>query len=141
MEMISSTWRFDSDGPLTGCGVDMESATRFSGLAATDESVMPFVFSARELDHARRQPAPNRALCISFTCKEALRKALDRPYNFTECETFPVADKETVAWEGALHLSESTAVRGFRAFARSTVNPLVPDEWVTAVMLIAEEAP
>ena len=141
METTLSTWRFDSDRPLTGCGVDVESATRFNGLAATDESVMPFVFSARELEHARRQPAPNRALCISFTCKEALRKALDRPYDFTECEAFPIADNKTAAWEGALHLSESTAVGGVHAVARSTVNPLVPDEWVTAVMLIAEEVP
>jgi phosphopantetheinyl transferase (holo-ACP synthase) len=33
-------------------------------------------------------PCPARGLCAAFCVKEAMRKALGRPFDFTECEFF-----------------------------------------------------
>jgi len=53
---------------------------------------MPLAFTRAEVDHARTQPSPARALCASFCAKEALFKALRAPYNFTDCELLLGAD-------------------------------------------------
>ena len=141
MEMSSSTRRFDADAPLTGCGVDVEATTRFLWVAESETPVLPFVFSQREWLHARHQADPTRALCISFSCKEALRKALGRPFNFTECEVFPETTDETRDWEGCLQLASTKEFKGLRASAHAFLNPLSREEMVTAVFLSEEKAP
>jgi len=70
---------------LCGYGIDAEYPRRFSRFTREKEHPLPFVFSPQEWDHARQSSCPEKALCISFCCKEAMYKALDMPYNFTEC--------------------------------------------------------
>ena len=70
---------------LLGCGIDAERVQRFSKLPGR-ERPWPLVFTPREVAHARSLPEPAEALCAAFCCKEALFKALPRPFNFTDCE-------------------------------------------------------
>ena len=86
MATTSSTWNFSTDLPLKSCGIDTETIDRFSRCAPPPEHSMPFVFSKREYDHAFSLPEPSRGLCAAFCCKEAFRKALAEPYNYTDIE-------------------------------------------------------
>ena len=139
MEMNSSIHRFDSEGRLIGCGIDVETSTRFTVPEDSRETTMPFVFSGNEIRHALGRPNPSRALCISFSCKEALRKALGRPFNFDDCETFPVPDEASGAWSGLLHLNNPSDFPGLKAYAQSFANPLCPEEMITSVFLVEEQ--
>lgn len=49
---------------------------------------MPLVFTKKEIDHCMRLKNPAAGLCASFCVKEAMLKALRRPYDFTGCEFF-----------------------------------------------------
>ena len=142
MEMTSSTWRSSGRGKLIGCGVDVESVDRFQQVAENDDHPMPFVFTVEELEHARSRKEPARALCIAFSCKEALRKALPEPYNYTECEVFPDFDAEGDICDGPLHLSLS-ALSGERLAAamRTMVNPMNRNEMITSVYVFKEARP
>jgi phosphopantetheine--protein transferase-like protein len=90
--MTSSTSSSDPRAPLVGCGVDCEAIARFEPMLAADELPMPPVFTRAEVEHARTRPSPARALCACFCAKEAAFKALNAPYNFTDCELFLVSD-------------------------------------------------
>lgn len=79
------TFNSESDFPLIGCGIDGETIARFSHLVDQDEP-LPMVFTPGERDHARSSTSPAEAFCAAFCCKEALLKALGRPYDFTSCE-------------------------------------------------------
>ena len=85
METASLTWRFESPSGLLGCGVDLESAERFSKWAAGIDTPA-FVFTPAEIAHAASLPDPALGLAVAFCCKEAVFKALGGPYAFTECE-------------------------------------------------------
>ncbi len=50
---------------------------------------MPFVFTRKERSRCRRLSDPAAGLCAAFCVKEALYKAIGRPYNFTDCEFLP----------------------------------------------------
>jgi phosphopantetheinyl transferase (holo-ACP synthase) len=49
---------------------------------------MPFVFTRKEIDFAYTLAHPEASFCRSFCCKEAVYKALKKPYSFTDCELF-----------------------------------------------------
>ena len=68
--------------------MDCEEIARFAPMLAAEAHPMPLVFTRAEVDHARTAPFPARALCASFCAKEAVLKALNAPYDFTDCELF-----------------------------------------------------
>ena len=142
METISSTWSSERPYRLLGCGVDLETVDRFRNLSTGRDVPMPFVFTTNEIAHARQQAETARALCVCFSCKEAVRKALGAPYNYTECEIFPVFQDTTLSFEGAFFLSDdfrkSTGVReGYLRTVPLSEDAL--DQW-TAVLLYADGA-
>lgn len=143
MEMTLSTWRFDPRTNLIGCGIDVETVDRFHSVAENDDHCMPLVFTQKEIEHARRQISPARTLCVAFSCKEALQKALRHPYNFTQCETFPVLNGWQTAHEGSLRLSVD--LKGpfdtLAATMRTFSNPNTNTEMITIVYLFGEERP
>jgi len=81
----SEAWLLDTGLKLFACGVDAERISRFEKLVG-ESRPWPLVFSAREAAHARKTKNPAEALCAAFCCKEALFKALERPFSFPECE-------------------------------------------------------
>ena len=147
METISSTWSSEQSCRLLGCGVDLETVDRFQDLSEASDSEasdfpMPFVFTKGEITHARQQAEAARALCVCFSCKEAVRKAVGVPYNYTECEAFPVFQKESLAFEGTLLFSDdfrkSTGI--CEGYLRSApLNAEALEQW-TAVLLYANGA-
>jgi phosphopantetheinyl transferase (holo-ACP synthase) len=88
---------------LQGCGIDSEKISRFETIARESGYPLPFVFSRAEMDHCRRLTNPAVGLCAAFCCKEALRKAIASPYNFTDCEALFDEQGRTVS----LRLTES----------------------------------
>ena len=88
METTFSTWTCEAPGPLIGCGIDAERISRFLRYTAGEAHPMPFVFSSREIRYSRSSASPQRSLCASFCCKEALFKAIREPYDFPACELF-----------------------------------------------------
>jgi phosphopantetheinyl transferase (holo-ACP synthase) len=121
----------------------VETVDRFQSVAENDDRFMPLVFTQKEVEHARRQISPGRTLCVAFSCKEALLKALRHPYNFTQCETFPVLNGRQSAYEGSLRLSPDpngpfvTLAATMRTFS----NPNTNTEIITIVYLFGEERP
>lgn len=89
MGMTSSTWNFDSDLSLIGCGIDAENIHRFARILQDDFPQFPLVFTKREIQFILKTPFPEKSMCACFCCKEAVFKALGEPYNFIECELFP----------------------------------------------------
>ena len=86
MATTSLTWTFSSCCRLVSCGVDAERVGRFGRWAIAGAGFMPFVFTKKERSHCRGLDHPAAGLCAAFCVKEALYKALGRPYNFTDCE-------------------------------------------------------
>lgn len=79
----SSTWTSETPLPLVGCGIDTERPDRFRKVAA-GEAEWPMLFSPEESALLRAQPDPALAFCASFCCKEALLKAVESTYSYTE---------------------------------------------------------
>ena len=101
---------------------------------------MPFVFTKREITHARQQAETARALCVCFSCKEAARKAVGIPFNYTECEALPVFQNERLTFEGTLLLSDDfRKAAGIReGYLRTApLNEEALLQW-TAVLLYAD---
>ena len=138
--MTSLTWRFETGPKLIGCGVDCETADRFVDIAAGFSHPMPFAFTGKEIDHARHQRDSARALCLCFTCKEALLKALGEPYNFTDCELFPALDDASSVIEEEVvlgpHLKRDGGIS--RAICRSVEGASRTGEIISAVYLFGE---
>lgn len=80
--MILSTQSFSSDMQLKGCGVDIENIDRFNNWA---EEPPPFIYSPKEIELLPTFTDKLVYLCSVFCIKEALFKALQKPYNFNEC--------------------------------------------------------
>ncbi len=135
--MTSLTWSSEAQH-IVGCGVDCEATRRFG--AYTDaEAPMPFVFTRREVEGARRQADPARALCLCFTCKEALFKAAG-PYDYTACEVPPTLRDDALLFHGELTLDPAlkTAWGVSRVMARSLAAG--SDEVISTVYLLAGES-
>jgi len=81
------TSNFESPLPLIGCGIDAESVDRFRRYDLRDNP-LPMVFSSDEISHIRSLSDRALGLCASFCCKEALFKALGKPYTFNQCHLF-----------------------------------------------------
>ncbi len=79
-------WSFDCKDSLISCGIDAEIIKRFRKWSGNPEDPPPFIYSEREREHVFSFNDPAKPLCVSFCCKEALFKALARPYNFNKCE-------------------------------------------------------
>lgn len=80
-------WRYDAAETLLGCGVDAEEIHRFTRFL-DDPDRYALIFSAREHLHNRALGQPLDGYCASFCCKEAVFKALEKPFHFSECELF-----------------------------------------------------
>jgi phosphopantetheinyl transferase (holo-ACP synthase) len=137
MATTSLTWRFETESPLRfiGCGIDSEKVDRFDGLVARAGSPMPFVFSHREVRHNRGLPHPAEGFCVGFCLKEAARKALPGPLNFSECEVF--GEPGPLGATNRIHMRLSDALkREFcieKAVCTAEVSGLDPNEIVAAV--------
>lgn len=86
MATTSLTWTFSSCCRLVSCGIDSERVGRFRRWSKDGSAFLPFVFTKKERSRCRRLSNPAAGLCAAFCVKEALYKALGRPYNFTDCE-------------------------------------------------------
>jgi phosphopantetheinyl transferase (holo-ACP synthase) len=82
----SLTWTFNSCRDLVSCGIDSEHIHRFSRWALQKGHFLPFLFTNNEIAHCRKLQDPAVGLCAAFCVKEALFKALKRPYHVTGCE-------------------------------------------------------
>jgi phosphopantetheine--protein transferase-like protein len=143
MATSSFTWTYKIQGKPVGCGVDLETVDRFRGVLENDVRFMPFVFTKNELDHAQAQHDPALALSACFTAKEAVRKALRAPYNFTECELFPFFTEEQQVFQGEIVLSSQ--LKHAHGLSGAGVQcSLIRDadgEILTTVILFQEETP
>ena len=83
--MTSSTWTSDERATLLGVGIDAERVDRFERSRPTGNP-LPLVFSDREVEHATVSSEPAAALCAAWCFKEALFKALGRPFDPREAE-------------------------------------------------------
>ncbi len=95
------TWPLDSSVSFRRVGIDAESPERVWSLLCSGGRPGPHVFSSREVAHNRTLPDAAAGFCACFCTKEALFKALNRSYNYLECELFlnPAAEEQE------LHLS------------------------------------
>ena len=95
--MTLLTWSFEPTLHLSGCGVDSERVDRFANLVDQND---PFelVFSAREISHIRTLSNQAEGFCMAFCCKEAICKALERPFDFRDCELLldPAESEQTL---------------------------------------------
>lgn len=80
-------FKSDSNTPLIGCGIDVETIDRFSSYTGQDNP-LPMVFTTNEINHIHTLSDHAAGFCASFSCKEAVYKALGQPINFIECELF-----------------------------------------------------
>ena len=135
--MASSTWTCESASPLIGCGVDCESVARFEAWAAPDGRPPAFVFSEREIAHARTLPDPAAALCACFGCKEAVLKAIGEPYGYAECELLPDPARSV----HDIHLGPALRRRSGATRAIAVVCPEARDrgELIVVAYLFGEE--
>jgi phosphopantetheinyl transferase (holo-ACP synthase) len=78
-------WRFKAPGSLHGCGIDSEQIGRFEQWNQADTTVDSLIYAPQELDHCRTLSDPRCGLCAAFCCKEALAKAVETLYDFTQC--------------------------------------------------------
>lgn len=85
METTTGHLDFQANSPLFGCGIDVENISRFDKYTCSTNP-LPMVFTDREIAHISTLEDQSLGLCATFCCKEALRKAIDIPINFTECE-------------------------------------------------------
>ena len=77
---------FKTDTTLLRCGIDSEHIERFSKWDQDGNTPSPLIFSNKEIKHCSSLEKPYIGFCVSFCCKEAVFKALEGPYDFTECE-------------------------------------------------------
>jgi phosphopantetheinyl transferase (holo-ACP synthase) len=82
----SLTWTFNSRLTFVSCGIDSEHVARFGKWRSDRSDFLPFVFTKKERSHCRLLRNPAAGLCSAFCVKEALLKALCRPYDLTDCE-------------------------------------------------------
>lgn len=85
--MTSSTWTFETGRRLIGCGVDAERPARFEKLVG-EKTPWHLVYSEREVAHVRGLPNQALGFCAAFCCKEAVVKAVEDSFPFSECEVF-----------------------------------------------------
>jgi len=114
-------------------GVDAEQVERFATLV-DEPQPWPLVFSTREASRCQRQVDPARALCAAFCCKEALLKALERPFDWRDCQLRP----GPLAVRTEVELSQ--ALRREYSLQRATARVLepVPGELAVTVYLWRE---
>jgi phosphopantetheinyl transferase (holo-ACP synthase) len=116
---------------LLGCGIDSEKICRFETTARESGHPYPFIFSKAELNHSRSTGNPAKALCAAFCCKEALRKAISAPYNFTDCEAFFDEESHSVSLHVAEGLKSEACIGEIRADVEP--NPHDADELIVVV--------
>ncbi|OHD59171.1 MAG: hypothetical protein A2096_12420 [Spirochaetes bacterium GWF1_41_5] len=75
----------DSSCKIVACGIDTESISRFLPFCRQSINPMPMVYSSYEYRLSLHHKNPAVFLCAAFCCKEAVFKALQKPYNFNTC--------------------------------------------------------
>jgi phosphopantetheinyl transferase (holo-ACP synthase) len=121
---------------LLGCGIDSEKISRFSSAAHDDGHPFPFVFSQAEISHCRGLDNPAQGLCASFCCKEAMRKAIFFPYDYTDCEAFFEEHDLTISVHSAEALLAEFGIEEIKAEMR--YNPLDANELMVVVSVLGE---
>jgi 4'-phosphopantetheinyl transferase EntD len=137
--MTSLTWSYNPTLDLIGCGVDCETADRFAELAEASLP-MPFVFTKREIERARRHEDGALLLCLCFTGKEALFKAARKPFDYAACELLLDVDEHTTIVEGELALGPQLKqdLNGARATFRGFLPTPSSREVISIVHLFLE---
>jgi phosphopantetheinyl transferase (holo-ACP synthase) len=132
--MTSSTWTSESVLRLIGCGVDAERPARFEKLGVATKP-WHLVYSDREVSHVRGLPDQALGYCAAFCRKEAVVKALEGSFPFSECEVFYQPDGTAT-----LCLSQRLAQEwGVRASEVRLSRP-TDEELVAVVYLFGEPA-
>jgi phosphopantetheinyl transferase (holo-ACP synthase) len=124
---------------LLACGIDSEKISRFSSAASDTGHPFPFVFSSSEISHCRGLDNPSLGLCASFCCKEAVRKALARPYNYPDCEAFFDEHALSIVVRPTEAFLTDFGIDEIRSEVRH--NPLDPDEMVVVVSVLGQFTP
>lgn len=86
------TFSFESEHLLLGCGIDCEKIERFAKYIDHPRPLR-LAFTPKEVEHISTLEDQALGFCASFTCKEAFFKAAGKPFKFTDCELFFVADQ------------------------------------------------
>ncbi len=143
--MTSSTWTYKTVENVAGCGIDLETVDRFKNIVENVNCPMPFVFTKQEIDHSSKLINAALGLCIGFTVKESVKKALKTPYNFTDCEVFPQNDfsasTDIYAMNVVLNKSLMQEYCLSSIYVHSCPNPLNRGEVMTSVVLLREKLP
>lgn len=116
---------------LLGCGIDSEKINRFETVARESDHPFPFIFLKAELDHCRSLADSAKGLCAAFCCKEALRKAIAAPYNYTDCEALFDECRQTISLKVAESLKREAGIGEVEADIR--YNPLDTGEFIVVV--------
>lgn len=71
---------------IAGCGIDIEELARFSGHLPVNQPIPDFwmMISTEEEIMINRQVSPRLSFPLSFSCKEAMFKALGRSWTNSE---------------------------------------------------------
>jgi phosphopantetheinyl transferase (holo-ACP synthase) len=131
MAIKSFPWNSEPAMMLLGCGIDSEKIRRFEKVACESGHPFPFIFSKAEIDHCRSMTDPAQGLCAAFCCKEALRKAIATPYNFTDCEVMFDERGSTVSLQLAEGLKREACIGEIQADVMP--NPLDAEELIVVV--------
>jgi phosphopantetheinyl transferase (holo-ACP synthase) len=121
---------------LLGCGIDSEKSSRFLPAAKAGGHPFPFIFSLREIEHARCLGNPAQALCASFCSKEAVRKAIALPYNYPDCEAFFDEHTLSISLRPASSFCAEFGIEEIVPEVRQ--NPIDPDEMAVVVSVLGE---
>jgi phosphopantetheinyl transferase (holo-ACP synthase) len=132
-----STWSFEADGPLVGCGIDAELVSRFAGAGVGGAEPWPAIFTAREVEHSRSLASPARGLCAAFCAKEAVLKAVGQPIDYQDCELLLSPGAGEHRLELAARLRREHGVAGGLARVHFAEDPA---ECVVAVCLVRERS-
>jgi phosphopantetheine--protein transferase-like protein len=121
---------------LLGCGIDSEKIHRFASAARESGRPFPFVFSKTELDHCRSLKNPAQGLCAAFCCKEALRKAISEPCNYTGFEALFDERTDTISLHMEAGVMKDLGIKETRV--RMIRNERDADELIVMVSLLGK---
>jgi phosphopantetheine--protein transferase-like protein len=88
MATTSSTFNYKKSGRLIGAGLDIEQIHRFNSPLFSGLHPFPFLFSKKEYQFCDASKSRALVLCAAFCAKEALFKAIGKPYAFSDCQLF-----------------------------------------------------
>ena len=128
--MISSTQRFSIDNAATliSCGIDIENSDRSKKWVGAFPT---FIYSESEIKQFLKLDNPQEIMSASFSLKEALFKAVQKPYNFPECELLEFSTDELLE----LNFSDTFKEEYQISFANYTIKKSNYNEIIVTLFL------